>query len=125
MLGHASAAMSLDIYPGLFADNLDDVADRLDQAFTNLNADQVRTTAAPVGRDTPDRMPPKARRLGMGGGAASGIRTPDLRITREGRRCWLVMAEPGSACRSMAQRGQWLAAYVYVGTRRGLSLIHI
>ena len=46
MLGHASAAMTLDVYAGLFADNLDDVADRLDQAFTNLNADQVRTTAA-------------------------------------------------------------------------------
>ena len=46
MLGHASAAMTLDVYAGLFADNLDEVADRLDQAFTNLNADQVRTKAA-------------------------------------------------------------------------------
>ena len=46
MLGHASAAMTLDVYAGLFADNLDEVADRLDQAFTNLNADQVRTTCA-------------------------------------------------------------------------------
>ena len=39
MLGHASAAMTLDVYAGLFADNLDEVADRLDQAFANLNAD--------------------------------------------------------------------------------------
>ena len=46
MLGHASAAMTLDVYAGLFPDNLDEVADRLDQASTNLNADQVRTTAA-------------------------------------------------------------------------------
>jgi hypothetical protein len=30
MLGHASAAMTLDIYAGLFADDLDAVADRLD-----------------------------------------------------------------------------------------------
>jgi integrase len=30
MLGHASAAMTLDVYAGLFADDLDDVAARLD-----------------------------------------------------------------------------------------------
>jgi hypothetical protein len=43
MLGHASAAMTLDIYAGLFADDLDAVADRLDRAFLKLNADQMRT----------------------------------------------------------------------------------
>jgi integrase len=43
MLGHASAAMTLDVYAGLFADNLDEVADRLDQAFDGLRADQMRT----------------------------------------------------------------------------------
>jgi integrase len=32
MLGHASAAMTLDTYSGLFEDDLDSVADRLDQA---------------------------------------------------------------------------------------------
>ena len=32
-LGHASAALTLDIYAGLFADDLDAVADRLDRAF--------------------------------------------------------------------------------------------
>ncbi len=45
MLRHASAAMTLDVYAGLFADNLDDVADRLDQAFGSLGADQLRTEA--------------------------------------------------------------------------------
>lgn len=30
MLGHASAAMTLDVYAGLFGDDLDDVADRVD-----------------------------------------------------------------------------------------------
>ena len=30
MLGHASAAMTLDVYAGLFSDDLDDVADRMD-----------------------------------------------------------------------------------------------
>ena len=30
MLGHASAAMTLDVYSGLFDDDLDGVAERLD-----------------------------------------------------------------------------------------------
>jgi len=47
MLGHASAAMTLDIYAGLFADDLDTVADQLDQAFAKLNADQMRTKRRP------------------------------------------------------------------------------
>lgn len=32
MLGHASAAMTLDVYSGLFDDDLDAVAERLDTA---------------------------------------------------------------------------------------------
>jgi site-specific recombinase XerD len=43
MLGHASAAMTLDIYAGLFPDDLDTVASQLDQAFPKTNADQMRT----------------------------------------------------------------------------------
>ena len=46
MLGHASAAMTLDIYAGLFADDLDAVADQLDRAFARTNADQMRTQSA-------------------------------------------------------------------------------
>jgi integrase len=49
MLGHASAAMTLDVYAGLFADNLDEVADRLDQAIEGLAADQVRTVGPGLG----------------------------------------------------------------------------
>jgi hypothetical protein len=30
--------MTLDVYAGLFADNLDEVADRLDQAFASVNS---------------------------------------------------------------------------------------
>jgi hypothetical protein len=44
MLGHASAAMTLDIYAGLFADDLDTVADQLDRAFARTNADRMRTS---------------------------------------------------------------------------------
>ena len=43
MLGHASAAMTLDVYAGLFGDDLDALADRLDEAFAARDADQVRT----------------------------------------------------------------------------------
>lgn len=38
MLGHASAAMTLDVYAGLFEDSLDGVADRLD-TLTRAAAD--------------------------------------------------------------------------------------
>ena len=39
MLGHASAAMTLDVYADLFEDDLGQVADRLDQAATRAGAD--------------------------------------------------------------------------------------
>lgn len=42
MLGHESAAVTLDIYSGLFEDSLDDVADRMD-AMARAAADSVRT----------------------------------------------------------------------------------
>jgi integrase len=46
MLGHASAAMTLDVYSGLFDDDLDAVADRLDTAAKTArqdHADNLRT----------------------------------------------------------------------------------
>jgi len=46
MLGHASAAMALDTYAGLFDADLDEVADRLDRARSagsGHDADSVRT----------------------------------------------------------------------------------
>jgi integrase len=51
MLGHASAAMTLDIYAGLFADDLDAVADRLDRAFAKLNADRLDRAFAKLNAD--------------------------------------------------------------------------
>ncbi|MBA2768636.1 MAG: site-specific integrase [Sporichthyaceae bacterium] len=44
MLGHASAAMTLDVYAGLFEDDLDDLADRMDSRA----ADFLRTTGTVV-----------------------------------------------------------------------------
>jgi len=46
LLGHASAAMTLDVYSGLFEDDLDAVADRLD---AQAKADCERTAAPVVG----------------------------------------------------------------------------
>lgn len=57
MLGHASAAMTLDVYAGLFGDDLDDLARRLDEAATSSRADQVRTRSA---ADDLDRWVPPA-----------------------------------------------------------------
>jgi integrase len=43
MLGHASAAMTLDVYADLFDDDLDAVADSLDTAARRAAADSLRT----------------------------------------------------------------------------------
>jgi integrase len=51
MLGHASAAMILDIYAGLFADDLDAVADRLDRAFVKSHQQPADALSACVGSD--------------------------------------------------------------------------
>ena len=51
MLGHASAAMTLDVYAGLFGDDLDAVADRLDATARAAAADQVRIEDREEGDD--------------------------------------------------------------------------
>jgi len=43
MLGHASAAMTLDVYAGLFTDDMDAVAGLLDAAVSQARADSLRT----------------------------------------------------------------------------------
>ena len=86
MLGHASAAMTLDVYAGLFADDLDQVSDRLDEAVRGLFADQMRTEPAPepLGQfplPLDASLEADADQVGQFG-ATLGIRTPDLRFTR-------------------------------------------
>jgi integrase len=44
MLGHASAAMPLDVYADLFDDDLDSVADRLDEGLTRSHVAQLWAT---------------------------------------------------------------------------------
>ena len=60
MLGHASAAMTLDVYADLFEDDPDQVADRLDRAAARA-ADSVRTEG--VGPDL-DAVRPGRRQHG-------------------------------------------------------------
>ena len=43
MLGHASAAMTLDVYAGLFGDDLDSVADRLDALVPQMRHEAQET----------------------------------------------------------------------------------
>ena len=50
MLGHASAAMTLDLYAGLFGDDPDAVATRLDEAVAARDADYLRTGTTGGGR---------------------------------------------------------------------------
>ena len=61
MLGHASAAMTLDVYADLFDDDLDSVATRLDHAAVSTdvvrmwsNADRPEASAAPSRSKTPE-----------------------------------------------------------------------
>jgi integrase len=60
MLGHASAAMTLDVYAGLFEDGLDDVGDRMD-ATARAAADRLRTANL-----TRDRVTPLPDRIAAG-----------------------------------------------------------
>ena len=65
MLGHASAAMTLDRYADLFDDDLDDVADRLDalRARPRTVADFLRTERPSEGspRAPPTEVNPQVR----------------------------------------------------------------
>ena len=45
-LGHAGAAMTLDVYADLFEDDLDGVADRMDEAILRAAEDSLRTEDA-------------------------------------------------------------------------------
>lgn len=65
MLGHASAAMTLDVYAGLFEDSLDGVADRMD-AMARGAADFLRTSgrvaAFPIAQEMRSKAPDLRRR---------------------------------------------------------------
>ena len=75
MLGHASAAMTLDVYSGLFDDDLTALADRMDAAARA--AADARVGA--VWARPPAETPTKGKRAGQRGGPR-GDRTHSPRI---------------------------------------------
>lgn len=50
MLGHASAAMTLDVYSGLFDDDLDGVAARLDEQISRTSQRRIVAGVRPISR---------------------------------------------------------------------------
>ena len=75
MLGHASAAMTLDVYAGLFDDDLSDLAARMDAAAQQAAANRVGVLWARPPADHPEN----GKRAGQRGGPR-GDRTHNPRI---------------------------------------------
>lgn len=57
MLGHASAAMTLDVYADLFDDDLDQVAGRLDEAAGEFVAKMWSSTPVPESPPSTKKAP--------------------------------------------------------------------
>jgi integrase len=68
MLGHASAAMTLDVYSGLFDDDLTALADRMDAAARAAAEARVGSVWAP----SPNEDPTRSKRAGQNGWAPWG-----------------------------------------------------
>ncbi len=67
MLGHASAAMTLDVYSGLFDDDLGDLAARMDAAARAAAEARVGAVWAPTPLDEPKKGKRPAQRRGPRG----------------------------------------------------------
>ena len=88
MLGHASAAMTLDRYADLFDDDLDAVADRLDavrESSRGLSADFLRTEADLILIPRSPQTPAAQQIRGLQTVETRGIEplTPALQISRD------------------------------------------
>ena len=60
MLGHASAAMTLDVYSSLFDDDVDGVAARLDEQMRRVESDLESARCVPVVYPTIKNLAPRA-----------------------------------------------------------------
>jgi hypothetical protein len=122
MLGHASAAMTLDVYAGLFADDLDGVADRL-SSLHEIECGPNGTARCP-GQSNQGVLPfenrpnkPLVRANGIR--AALENRTPDYALRASpvvhGRNGWCEM--PLATARlAMTRRGRIVACGDKLGT---------
>jgi integrase len=75
MLGHASAAITLDVYAGLFADDLDGVADQLDRVASDGWRRLVLDKRGTSGADVRSMMEAR-RRAGAVHGTAGALASP-------------------------------------------------
>jgi hypothetical protein len=75
ILGHASVAMTLDVYSGLFDDDLTALADRMDAAAQAATEARVGAMWAP----SPNEKPTRGKHAGQCGGPR-GDRTHNPRI---------------------------------------------
>jgi hypothetical protein len=82
MLGHSSAAMTLDVYSDLFDDDLDAVADALDQRARNTNVGKMWANPRSRTQTSLESAPTSSRSQCLYGAACQN-RTDDLLITSE------------------------------------------
>src|SRR6187402_1250698 len=73
MLGHASAAMTLDVYADLFDDDLDLVAGRLNEGLARTSVGKVWANASPPQRENPRDRHQDADRGGPSHAVAVGF----------------------------------------------------
>ena len=83
MLGHASAAMTLDTYADLFEDDLDAVASALDQARASSVAVKTQSRAGVSSPDDPQEARKHGAERGAEKGAPGGSRTPNRFLRTE------------------------------------------
>ena len=83
MLGHASAAMTLDTYADLFEDDLDAVASALDQARASSVAVKTQSRAGVSSPDDPQEARNYGAEQGKKKGAPGGSRTPNRFLRTE------------------------------------------
>ena len=83
MLGHASAAMTLDTYADLFEDDLDAVASALDHARTSSVAVKTQSRAGVSSPDDPREARKYRAERGAKDGAPGGSRTPNRFLRTE------------------------------------------
>jgi integrase len=83
MLGHASAAMTLDTYADLLEDDLDAVASALDQARASSVAVKMQSRAGQASPDDPQEARKYAAERDAKKSAPGGIRTPNRFLRTE------------------------------------------
>lgn len=117
MLGHASAAMTLDTYADLFDDDLDNVADALARAADASGVGDVLASSESGVRA-------RSRRAASAGDSTTGYLGRALTIRYHGRgAAWRTSKRPESDVRSVAillpRGGSWWIQHLNVPKKQG------